>query len=273
MNADLFFVLDKLVALAFAPGRLLLWLMLATAIALLLGRYRTGRGLAVAAALVLVACGVLPLGDWLARALENQYPRPAPPPAHVDGILTLGGGLGTGVLTARGAPDDAASETRLVSAFELARRYPTARVVFSGGWGAYPDATAAAYIFAQMGLDPARLTLEGRSRDTYENLLFSQRLVRPKPGEVWLLATSAIQTPRAMAVARRLGWSLIPWPTDYKTRPRPGPRPLADWLDVTGNLTRTEQALHEWVGLMAYRLGGFTQRPPTPIPNAARPAP
>jgi len=271
LNADLFFVLNKLVALVFAPGRLLLWLTLATAVALLLGRARLGRGLAVVTAALFILFGVLPLGDWLARPLENQYPRPAPPPAHVDGILTLGGGLGTGVLMARGATDDAESETRLVSTFELARRYPAARVVFSGGWGADPDATAAKYVFAQMGLDPARLTLESRSRDTYENLLFSQRLVRPKPGEVWLLATSAIQTPRAMAVAQRLGWTLIPWPTDYKTDPRAGHRPLADYLAVTGNLLRADQALHEWVGLLAYQLGGFAQRPPAN--NAARPQP
>jgi uncharacterized SAM-binding protein YcdF (DUF218 family) len=273
LNADLFFVLDKLVSLLLAPGRLLLWLSLATAIALVLGRVRTGRVLALAAAVIFALCGVLPLGDWLARPLENQYPRPATPPARVDGILTLGGGLGTGILTARGAPADAESETRLVSTFELARRYPKARVVFSGGWGADPDATAAAYIFAQMGLDPARLTLESRSRDTYENLLFSQRLARPKPGEVWVLATSALQMPRAMAVARRLGWALIPWPTDYTTAPHPGLKPLADYLGVAGNLGRSEQALHEWVGLLAYRLGGFARRAPLPPVAAARSTP
>jgi uncharacterized SAM-binding protein YcdF (DUF218 family) len=272
LNADLFFTLNKLVALLLAPGRLLLWLALATALALVLGRPRTGRALAVATAVLLVLFAVLPLGDWLARGLENQYPRPAPPPARVDGILTLGGGLGTGVLLARGAPDDAESETRLVSTFELARRYPTARVVFSGGWGADPDATAAKYIFAQMGLDPARLTLEARSRDTYENLLFSQRLVRPKRGEVWLLATSAIQMPRAMAVARRLGWDLIPWPTDYKTDPQAGRRPPANYLDIAGNLGRTDEASHEWVGLLAYQLGGFARATSAPS-NAARAAP
>jgi uncharacterized SAM-binding protein YcdF (DUF218 family) len=271
LNADLLFVLDKLASLLFAPGRLLLWLTLAVVIALVLGRMRTGRVLAVVTAALFVLFGVLPLGDWLARPLENQYPRPAPPPARVDGILTLGGGLGTGILNARGAPADAGSETRLVSTFELARRYPKARVVFSGGWGADPDSTAAAYIFAQMGLDPARLTLESRSRDTYENLLFSQRLAHPKPGEVWVLATSALQMPRAMAVARRLGWALIPWPTDYTTVPRAGLKPFADYLGVAGNLGRSEQALHEWVGLLAYRLGGLARS--APPPTTARSAP
>jgi uncharacterized SAM-binding protein YcdF (DUF218 family) len=174
----------------------------------------------------------------------------------VDGILDLGGGLGTDILAMRGAPAAALSEARLVSTYELARRYPNARVVFSGGWGRYPDATAAAYVFGQMGLDPRRLTLESRSRDTFENLLFSRRLVRPKPGEVWVLATSAIQLPRAMAVAKQLGWPMIAWPTDYLTRPGSGRRPWADYLSVAGNLERADAALHEQLGLVAYRMRG-----------------
>lgn len=257
LDATSFFHFAKLSWLVLAPSRLVLWLALAAAIALVAGRARLGRRLAVATATALVVFGVLPVGDVLTRALENQYPRPTPP-ARVDGVVSLGGGLGTGVLLARQAPAWAASEARIVSTFELARRYPAAPVVFTGGWGANADAKAAKYIFDQLGLDPARLTLEPNARDTYENLLFSQRLVHPKPGEVWLLATSAIQMPRAMAVARRLGWAMIPWPTDYLTGPRLAPRPWPDYLDVVGNLSVADQAVHEWIGLIAYRANGMT---------------
>jgi len=267
--SGVFFPLAKLGWTVLAPSHLLLWLTLLTAVALIFGRPRLGRWLAIVTALVLVVFGVLPTGHWLAERLEDQYPRPAALPAHVDGILDLGGGLGDDILVARHAPAAALSEARLVSTFELARRFPAARVVFSGGWGRHPDADAAAYVFAQMGLDPRRLTLENRSRDTLENLLFTRRLVRPKPGEVWVLATSAIQMPRAMAVARRLGWTMIPWPTDYLTRP--GPRPLADYLDVLGNLARSDAALHEVLGLVAYRMRGAGSAPPAAAGNVARP--
>ena len=264
-----FFPLAKTAWAILAPSHLLLWLVLLTAVALIAGRPRLGRWLAILTALVLVIFGVLPTGHWLAERLEDQYPRPAALPARVDGILDLGGGLGDDILAARHAPAAALSEARLVSTFELARRYPNARVVFTGGWGRHPDAHAAAYAFAQLGLDPRRLTLEDRSRDTLENVLFSRRLVRPKPGAVWVLATSAIQMPRAMAVAKRLGWTMIPWPTDYLTRP--GPRPLTAYLDVLGNLARSDAALHEELGLVAYRMRGSGAAPSARASNAARP--
>jgi uncharacterized SAM-binding protein YcdF (DUF218 family) len=252
VNANSFFSASKLGWSLLAPSHLLLWLALATALALLLRRERLGRWLAVLTAALLVVFGVLPLGEWLAQPLEGQYPRPAAP-AHVDGVLTLGGGLGDEILLTRRAPATATSEARLVSTYELARRYPTARIVFSGGWGRTPDAAAAAYVFGQMGLDPARLTLESRSRNTFENLAFSKALVQPKPGEVWLLATSALQMPRAMAVARRVGWPLIPWPTDYLTSPKPRRLGPLEYLDISGHLFELDQAAHEWIGLWAYR--------------------
>jgi uncharacterized SAM-binding protein YcdF (DUF218 family) len=253
VDADSFFSASKLAWSVFAPSHLLFWSAVASAAALLLKRERLGRRLAVLTVGLFVVFGVLPLGTWLTRPLEARYPRPAAAPAHVDGILTLGGGLGDEVLVTRHAPAGEAAETRLVSTFELARRYPNARIVFSGGWGDAPDAAAAAYAFGQMGLDPARLTLESRSRNTYENLAFSKALARPKPGEVWLLATSASQMPRAMAVAGRIGWPLVPWPTDYLTAPKEHRRRLIGYLDISGHLARLDKAAHEWIGLWAYQ--------------------
>jgi uncharacterized SAM-binding protein YcdF (DUF218 family) len=249
----MFFPSSKLFWLLVAPTHVLAWLVLSVALCVLVGRSRAAGRFGVAAAGLFLLIGILPLQTLLIQPLEDRYPRSAWP-SHVDGVLVLGGGLDAAVLQVRHVPAQEGSEARLVSAYEVARRYPSARVVFSGGSArlnrsVYTEADAARAIFLQMGLDPARLILESRSRNTYENILFTHDLVQPKLGEIWLLATSAIQMPRAMMVAHRVGWSLIPWPTDYITAP--GTRRA---YSISDNLALADAAFHEWIGLLAYRL-------------------
>lgn len=248
-----FFIASKLFWLIFAPSHFLALMTIAAAILLATRFERIGRRLAAAAAVLFVVIGILPTGILLARPLENRFARPGWP-SHIDGVLILGGGLGTQILDSRHAPAMTTNETRLVSAYELARRYPNARIVFSGGSGnldgdRFPEALAAKYIFAQMGLDPGRLTLEGRSRNTWENIVFSQKILRPRLGEVWVLAAPAIQMPRAMHVAERAHWKMVPWPTDYLTA-REG---FPGFFEVPDNLMLMDSAVHEWLGLFAYR--------------------
>jgi uncharacterized SAM-binding protein YcdF (DUF218 family) len=256
LMGPMFFIAAKLFGILTAPSHVLGVLVLAAGLCLLLRWYRAGRVLAVLAALLLVAAGMSPLPVLMVKKLEDRYPRPAWP-AHVDGVLILGGGEDTALLKARHAPQQNGAAYRLVEAFAAARHYPQARVVFTGGSGllmgqAFSEAETARYVLDELGLDPARLTLEQASRNTYENILFSRHLVKPQAGQVWLLATSAIQMPRAMAVAEKQGWKMVPWPTDYITAPQAS----GDWLDVAGNLGLADYATHEWIGLLAYRLTG-----------------
>jgi uncharacterized SAM-binding protein YcdF (DUF218 family) len=257
-----FFPVSKAVGFASSPSHILMWLVLGVPVALMLGRTGLAHILGFAAAFMFVLLGVTPLGGLLARPIEARFPR-APLPEHITGIVTLGAGLGVPALVSRGAPGTSPSIDRLVSTYELARLHPEARVVFSGGWGADADAIAARADFLRLGLDPARLVLEGRSRNTYENLAFSQAMVHPRPGETWVLATSAIQLPRAMAVAQRVGWRMIPWPTDYRTDARPLWR-SGGWFRIGDNLRLTDEAVHEWLGLAAYGAAGLSgkQAPP-----------
>jgi uncharacterized SAM-binding protein YcdF (DUF218 family) len=250
------FAFSKIIWLILAPSHVLAWLVLGAAIFSLWRKPVAARWLTAAAALVLLLVGILPLQLPLIQYLEDQYPRPQAWPAHVDGIVTLGGGLNTSILQARGVPAPEGSEARLVAAYEAARRYPQARLIFSGGSALlgptrYSEAQAARAIFQQMGQDPARLLLEDRSRNTSENLRFSMRLAKPRSGETWLLATSALHMPRAMLVARQLDWPLQPWPTDYITAPG-AQRPFS----VSANLAMSDAAAREWLGLLVYWLRG-----------------
>lgn len=253
----MFFALSKIFWTLAAPSHWIGLFAVAILVCLLFRWLRAARVFAMAmVALLMVAwLAAVPL----ARSWENRFPRPSWP-RHVDGVLVLGGGYDSLILQQRHAPQGNGAAFRLVEGYAAARRYPGARLVFTGGSGAMegsplPESVTAGYVFAEIGQDPRHMVLESRSRNTYENFLFSKAIVKPKPGEVWLLATSAMHMPRAMAIASKVGWPMTPWPTDYIT----GPDTSHDLWQVTANLDLLDYVVHEWIGLAAYRLTGKAQ--------------
>jgi uncharacterized SAM-binding protein YcdF (DUF218 family) len=240
------------------------WVLLLLAGALIAHHYKRQKlhiGLISGAVVLLLALAIMPLDEIIARPLENQYPRP-PWPAHVDGIVVLDGGLQPRVFASRGVPADNPSIMRMLAGVEAARRYPQAKFVYSGAPGTAPETRDAGArteraLLSAMGVAPGRTLFEDRSLDTGENLANSMRLVHPRPGETWLLVTSAIHMPRAMAIAHKLGWNMVPWPSDYLSteQTRYGRRLRYPSEGLIG----IDQSLHEWIGLVVYRLTNRAQ--------------
>ena len=142
----------------------------------------------------------------------------------------------------------------------LALRHPEARILFTGGQGrllpgALSEAEMARRFFDESGIDPGRVLLEDRARDTYENVLFGKRLAEPKSGEQWVLITSAMHMPRAVGVFRAQDWNVLPYPVDYRTT---GDYRLTGHFSIAGGLTTLNVAAKEWLGLIIYRLMGWT---------------
>jgi uncharacterized SAM-binding protein YcdF (DUF218 family) len=140
---------------------------------------------------------------------------------------------------------------------DLARRYPKARIVFSGGSGNLLGGPAEADfvmpLFESFGIARERVTLERRSRNTAENARFSKELVQPGPGERWLLVTSAYHMPRAIGLFRRAGFAVEAYPVDWRTGAGDDAAPF---VALSAGLARTDAALREWVGLVAYKITG-----------------
>ena len=105
----------------------------------------------------------------------------------------------------------------LLTAFVgLARKYPDAKLVFSGGAASltHPElkeTLVARQLFSDLGLDTSRVIFEDRARKTSENAILTYALVQPKPDQTWLLITSAIHMPRSVGVFRRAGWRILPY--------------------------------------------------------------
>ncbi|MGD9867018.1 MAG: YdcF family protein [Hyphomicrobiales bacterium] len=241
---------SNLLGLMLVLGTLLLWT----------GWARTGRRLVALSAVLYMALGLSPLGHALVLPLEDRFPRPrlddADPP---DGIILLGGAQDMLVSAARNAPSTNEAGERYIETMMLARRFPDARVVFSGGaatlvYEAGTESSGARQVLEGMGLEPGRLETEAKSRDTWENARFTHGMIRPEPGSKWLLVTSASHMPRAMGSFRKAGFEVIPWPVDYRTR---GGEDLARFFSrPSEGLRRIDWAVREWAGLLVYRLAG-----------------
>lgn len=256
---DLLFVASKLFWLVARPNTLAL-IVLTIGLLALLARRRWGRWPALLGLGWYLAVLLTPLSAWLTLPLEDRFARPAAAPARVDGVIVLGGAVEQPLTEARGIPALNGAAERMTEAVALARRHPEARIVFSGGSGRLgngklSESDVARQIFGMLGLEGPRLVFEDRSRNTWENATQSFALVQPRPGETWLLVTSASHMPRSVGCFRRAGWSVVPWPVNYTTQPRG-----AGWGDppLSFRLGQAEWAMREYVGLVVYRLLGRT---------------
>ena len=237
------------------PGNVLVLLLALGVVGTWFGR-RRARILVGIVMLAFVTILVFPVGGWAILPLEERFP-PLSLPPHVDGIILLGGAVNIGVTQAHGKVALNRYAERITESGVLARRYPDATLLISGGdpkvipGDDLTEAEITRSLLVSLGLDDSRMLLEKRSRNTYENAVYSKALAQPQPGQVWLLVTSAFHMPRAVGCFRAVGFNVLPYPVDYQTADRPG-----FGFSFASELEVLELAFHEWVGLASYRLLG-----------------
>jgi uncharacterized SAM-binding protein YcdF (DUF218 family) len=258
----MFFAVSKVLGFFALPSNLLITIGL-VGIVLLLTRFtRLASWLVVTSLVLLALFGLSPLGNALMLPLEERFPPWDASRGPPDGVIVLGGVIAEDVSAARGAVALNESAERVTVAAELARRYPNLRIIFSGGTNALifdtePEAGFAVRQLEALGVAHDRITAEEQSRNTIENAVFSRLIANPQPGERWLLLTSAFHMPRAMAAFQATGFAVEAYPVDWRTS---GPIDLArPFPSVSEGLRRTDVAVREWIGLLAYRLTGKTK--------------
>ncbi len=254
------FILSKVLWTFASPGSLLTLLL---GLGLLLSAFgataKLGRRLCLFVFVCFASIAVLPVGDWALTPLENRFS--FDPPERVDGILILGGDEQTKITAERSFPVALDSMRRYVTFADLARRYPDAKLVFAGGSPLLnPDKTlldseVASLLMADIGVPVERVLFEKKSRNTYENAAFAAAIAKPESTQNWLLVTSAWHMTRAMGCFRNAGWNVYAAPTGYFTT---GKYELSFLFRFDQQLRVLSLALHEYIGLVAYRLMGRT---------------
>lgn len=255
----MFFLLSKILGFIAFPSNAIA-VLCGLGLCLMAIRWRrTGAGLLTAGIAALLIFGYSPLSNVLLLTLSERFPAWHFDGHEPDGIIILGGSIQPPLSVARHDVEVDGAAERVIGGLELARRFPKARVVYSGGSGHLIDGSAreapiAGALFERLGIAPDRIVLETESRTTAENARFSRQLIAPKPGERWLLVTSAYHMPRSIGVFRKAGFDVEAYPVDWRTR---------GWIDawtpfdrLTTGLACADTAVHEWAGLLVYWLAG-----------------
>jgi uncharacterized SAM-binding protein YcdF (DUF218 family) len=190
----------------------------------------------------------------LIRPLEAMAPALiSPSAAGAQAIVVLGGGR------RRDAPEYEGQD--VPRATVLARLRYAARLHRQTGLpmlvtGGSPEinADSEAELMARVLRDdfraPARW-VEGDSDNTAQNAQYSAAILRQAGISHILLVTDALHTPRAERVFTRAGLTVTAAPTSYLGR---GALIAADFLPGGGALRDSHYAMHEWIGLLWYRI-------------------
>jgi uncharacterized SAM-binding protein YcdF (DUF218 family) len=264
----MYFLLSKTLGALLTPTTFITVTGLAGLVLLSIRCVRWGRALVTASAVLLVICGLTPIGYFLLVPLENRFPVWNASEGAPAGVVVLGGSIDPDLSSSRGFAVVPVAADRMVAAAELARRFPNIPIIYTGGSADLfsqeaREADYATEYFERLGLPKGRVTLERASRNTMENASFTRAIANPKPSDHWLLVTSAYHMPRSVGLFRDAGFAVEAYPVDWLTSNRPV------WIDrPLEGLHRTDIACREWMGLIAdWVLGKSAQLFPSPQPR------
>ena len=257
----MFFELSKFFWIFVNPANIFLIIFILSW-ALLETRWRIyGRFLQRLLVLVSLMIATVPFSHWGLWVLENRFPQMMVLPDKVDGIIVAGGIVSPELSKDRGQPVIGAAVERLTAMAQLAKFYPNAKIIFSGGSGnpSHPNLKEAHYIapfMTNMGLTQDRIIYEDKARNTAENAQITFKIAEPSVGDTWLLVTSAFHMPRAMGTFRKAGWKIQAYPVDYNT---PKKFQWQFFFNFSGGLIKVSEFAHEVVGLIVYKITGRSQ--------------
>ena len=204
----------------------------------------------------------------LTRSLEWRYLPPETLP-EAEVIVVLGGGTNSPdyprqIVEVGGAGD------RVIYASWLYHQGAAPNLLITGGnisWmgsGSLTPAEEMASILMMLRVPQDVVWLETKSRNTYENALYSQEILAQKGIKRIILVTSAQHMPRSVGLFEKQGLEVIPAPTDYSVTERGWTHlwepdlitQVFNLLPKVGNLAATTSVMKEYFAILIYRMTG-----------------
>jgi len=255
----MFVFLSKVLDLLLAP---LTWGLLLVAVggALRRRRARLSAGVQVLGWLVLYVPSTEPMANLLQRWVEAGAESTYQADTVYDAVIVLGGMVDADASERSGLPEYTPAVERILRGFELLRAGRARRVLISGGTldtraGALVEADILGRQLELWGVEPERIVREARSRNTRENALESERLIRERGWTRLLLVTSAAHMPRALGTFEAVGLHPDTLVVDVRAH---GFYPHTGWWQPrASNLSASSDALRELFGRFVYQLRGW----------------
>jgi uncharacterized SAM-binding protein YcdF (DUF218 family) len=250
----MFFILSKVLYFLLVP---FWWIVLLLVWMILTKSATRKRKLRIAAIII----AVLFTNPLLYRSLVLQW---QPGPVYLDSTQKYSAGIVLGGMAGYDKYDRGyfgGSADRFIQTANLYHRGIIQKIIISGGTGSLrqnepPEAVFLRTAFLENGIPDSAIIVESRSRNTYENAVYTKAITDSlhlkKP---FLLITSALHMPRSESVFRKSGFAFVSFPCDYHITPsKPAIENII--LPNISLLNEWSYLLKEVVGLYVYKLTG-----------------
>ncbi len=150
---------------------------------------------------------------------------------------------------------------RLTHALDLYGQGKIKKIILSGGDGRIiggdeNEALLTAAWFQRIGIPKTDIIIESEARNTYENFLYSKKLIDQTGGGSVLIITSAFHVPRSRLIAKKAGLKADFFPTDFSVE-KWSWSPYRYLLPDDKALIFWKVLLKEWFGIAAYKAKGY----------------
>ena len=204
-----------------------------------------------------------PVANVLTYRLERATHSTMRPDVTYDAVVLLGGISDERVLAEMHQPAYNDNVERLVATHRLLADGRARVAIISGapeepGLAAYSEARALAQQLVDWGIDPARILLEERARNTYENAVYSKEIASAQGLDRVVIVTSAFHMRRAEECFHAAHFPVDTFMVDYRV---PTERHVSsEWLmPRAAYLHQSTAMLRELFGYWIYRLRGYAK--------------
>ena len=242
---DTLFILKKTISFFVEPFGFVLFLFLLGLYYLYRSRFTKAKIFLSFSFVLLFLFSYPPFSNLLVDNLEEVYPRFESTDANISYIHVLGGGNTDDDLQPLSSMLGDSSLKRVVEGVLLQKRYPAAKLIFTGYAGdtTLANAEVSSKMAFALGISVKDMIINPKPKDTKEEALFTKGIVGSKP---FILVTSATHMLRAIKIFGDLGMNPIPAPTDFKKQ-----NIRSFWMKPDIETFKNSQAaVHEYIALL-----------------------